>query len=258
MLRGFGASVADVLIVAGQGVRDDDKSFMEYPDNGAYEEFLFAIGEAVSKFRYSHLVLSGGYTQPEAPAITEADGILSFFEKYNAWPRLDRKRIFLDRIALDLPGHLTFGLMAAREGSGPTQIGRVGFACLWRFKQRRINIAARILGIHRQFYFYGFAAAERADAGRAEAEASFLDRIMRGSEQLLMHKQAEQKRRSRYQGPEYERRLEARRNQFPAFFAAADRARINSIDDAHEQLQRAFRKEVMAPLARSSWERRLP
>jgi hypothetical protein len=212
-------STADVMIIAGQGALDGHMTFMEYPDNGAYQEFLFSVSNTVARFRYSHAVLSGSYTQTDAAAISEADGMLSFFSRYDVALPLTPECIFLDRLALDLAENLIFGLMAARERLGVVRIGRVGFACLWKFKQQRVALAAHVLGIHRQFYFHGFAGTESAAAGpaAAEGEARFLENISLHNDALLMSEEAEAKRRGRYQGRDYKSRLEVRRRQFPSF-----------------------------------------
>src|SRR5262249_51979836 len=152
----------------------------------------------------------GGYTQSQYPYISEAQGMQNVFSDLKAWPPLDRKKIYLDDQALDSPENVILGLLTAREKLGPLPIRRVGALVAWKFKKARFDAIAKELRIHQQFYFHGVVSHAEAAAGdRAlQGEIAQMEEIRREpTDYLQLSEKWETKRKARYQGPDYDSRL---------------------------------------------------
>src|SRR6266480_3078070 len=155
---------ADIIVITGQGVWAHGSFYVEYPDRDVYLEHAANARTIVARYRYSHAVLSGGYTQPSLPNVSEAEGLWSLFQDMDVWP-LDKERIILDPLALDSAENIVLGLMAARLRLGRIPVRRIGVWASWKFKKPRFNLLARELGIQDRFFFHGCASYEDADAG---------------------------------------------------------------------------------------------
>jgi len=231
---------ADILIVCGQGVYRDGFFHCEYDDRDVYLGHGVEAKNVFAKFKYTHLVCSGGFTRFEAPDCSEAAGFIRMWADTGAAPSVDP---IFDEISLDSGENLFFGLMAARRRLDNIPFRRVGAFSAWAFKKARFNLVARTLGIVDRFYFHGFAGAaetgvevpttEFRKPSKNEYDEDTDDRY------LLLATKWEEKRRRRWQrNPEelvragaasYERRLSALEAEFP------------SVMDARRKLESAVR-----------------
>jgi hypothetical protein len=238
---------ADVLIVCGQGVYTKGAFYTEYPDRDVYVAHALAVQEVLAQFRYSHVVCSGGFTQQDAPHISEARSFGALWDDLAAWPA-GKERVFWDELSLDSAENVYLGLMAAREGLGRIPIRRVGVFAAWKFKKARFNAIAGELGLGPRLYFHGLASAEDANAGRQarQGELAQVRELGETNDMLMLGAKWEAKRLARYRGPDYRGRLMGRRGRFEAVFQALDHLRLQGASDAlRRNLQDAFRREVL-------------
>lgn len=150
-------AVADVLVVCGQGVYADGTYYGEFHDRDVYFEHALTFPEIASRFNYNVVVTSGGFTQPRAPWLSEAESFLRILRDADV-PAPDTP-VILDETALDSAENLLLGLMTARLALGTMPIRRVGIWAAWRFKKWRFNRNAEALGIVERTYFHGFSPA---------------------------------------------------------------------------------------------------
>lgn len=148
-------SIADVLIVCGQGVYENGKYYGEYHDRDVYFDHAIQFPAIASRFNFNTIVLSGGFTQSRAPWLSEAESFLRILQDANV--NLPECPLILDEYALDSAENLLLGLMTARLVLGNAPIRRVGIWAAWKFKKWRFNRNAEALGIVENTYFYGAA-----------------------------------------------------------------------------------------------------
>jgi hypothetical protein len=148
---------ADVLVVCGQGVYANGTYYGEFHDRDVYFEHALRYPEIVKKFNYNVVVISGGFTQKDAPCLSEAESFRRILA--DAGSPEPSVPIILDEAALDSAENLLLGLMTARLVLGSTPIRRVGIWAAWKFKKWRFNRNAEALGIVERTYFHGFSSA---------------------------------------------------------------------------------------------------
>jgi hypothetical protein len=146
-----------VLVVCGQGVYADGTYYGEFHDRDVYFEHALKFPEIATRFNYNVVVTSGGFTQPRAPWLSEAESFLRILKDANV--PVPSVPVILDEAALDSAENLLLGLMTARLALGKTPIRRVGIWAAWKFKKWRFNRNAEALGIVERTYFHGFAPA---------------------------------------------------------------------------------------------------
>lgn len=238
---------ADVLIACGQGVYSGGAYPSEYPDADVYLEHAMTTRDVVRQFKYTHVVLSGGLTQKRLPDLSEAEGMLRIMEELGAVPETTTAPM-LEAASLDSPENILFSLMLGRMCLGSLPIRRIGVHVAWSFKKPRFNQIARALDLHPYFYFHGLASHLRADAAdRAlKGEQDFLRTIKDTADPLLLSKQMEEKRRSRYAGKDYAERFAPYRERFPGVVAALDDLRADIVDPRlRSVLVETFRETVL-------------
>jgi len=243
------ADFADVLIVCGQGTWHDGNFYTQFPDRDVYLKHLLTVGQIVKEFGYTHVVCSGGFTQPRTPHLSEAKSMQMFWSETNT-ALLPADRIFLDELALDSAENVYLGLATARANLGKTPIRRVGVYAAWKFKKARFNALASALGILDRLYFHGLATAQDAQAGeRAAREEDVQSQKLSATNDLLMlADEWERKRQARLQSKDYAHRLDKARKQFPLFFTALDAIKQNGLrDDTRQTLHHAFAQEIVLP-----------
>lgn len=246
---------ANVLIVCGQGTYNNGEYSAEFPDRDVYLDHAIEVKTIAERFAYSHIVCSGGFTQPGMRDISEAQSFQTIWADMNSTPS---QPVILDKYSLDSAENLYFGLMVARMKLDVEPIQRIGVFAAWDFKKPRFNMVAQELGIIRQFYFHGFAPASRADAEeRALAgETKFLSDVDISKDYLLLLSNADAKRKARYSGKadesdylqrlaEYPKRLNPLRSQFPDVFQRFDFLSAGSNAQILAELQTTFRQQVM-------------
>jgi hypothetical protein len=223
----------DVLIVCGQGVYLDGKYYSEYPDHNVYLEHAISVKEIFRKFNYTHIVCSGGYTQKDChnqkvENTSEAKSFLKIWEDTNSKP--NTKNIIYDEYALDSTENIILGLISLRnslnnEGLNPT-IRRIGAYSAWQFKKKRFNNLAKELEIINQFYFHGFANADKAQSGdlALNGEKKFLDETK--NDPFLISSNAEMKKKNRLKKETYSDRLVILKDSFSNLFNQFDNLKI--------------------------------
>jgi len=144
----------DLLIVCGQGAYEDGTFYGEFHDRDVYVEHALGFPETAERFNYTVVVASGGFTQPKAPWLSEAESFLRILSDAHAAPPVIP--VILDEAALDSAENLLLGLMTARAALGKIPIRRIGIWAAWRFKKWRFNRNAEALGIVERTYFHGF------------------------------------------------------------------------------------------------------
>jgi len=242
---------SDALIVCGQGTYKNGNYYTEYPDRDVYLKHAIKVAQIVEEFKYTHVVCSGGFTQKSTLELSEAESFYAMWDDMDSWP-MDRDKISLDKLSLDSAENVYLGLMAARIGLENVPIRRISVFAAWKFKKARFNSIAKELGIIDRFYFHGLAWINEADAGERalQGENAQMKKIIDANDYLLLSDEWEQKRQSRYQGPDYDNRLNERRKQFPKFFKVLDDIRRQGMqDELKDRLQEAFRDEVIKPFA---------
>jgi len=200
------AGLADVLIVCGQGVYEDGTYYGEFHDRDVYLDHALRFPEIAERFHYNLVVTSGGFTQPRAPWLSEAESFLRMLEDCQApWPKVP---IILDEAALDSAENLILGLMTARLVLGSIPIRRVGIWAAWRFKKWRFNRNAEALGIVERTYFHGFvpAAATNIQVPPDDARQRTLAEYQEDAVEfgLLRRPDKEAKRQKRWQNNRYD------------------------------------------------------
>jgi hypothetical protein len=246
---------ADVLIVCGQGTYENGEYSAEFPDRDVYLDHAISVKAVAERFAYSHIVCSGGFTQPGMRHVSEAQSFQAMWQDTNSVPN---QPVFLDEYSLDSAENVYLGLMVARGNLGIEPIRRVGVFAAWDFKKPRFNMVAKELGIVSRFYFHGFAPASRANAGeRALAgENKFLSEMSGTEDYLLLLPDAALKREGRYCGkedePDYQQRhtaypdrLNPLRKQFPDVFRRFDSLCTERNSDVLEELRTAFKQQVI-------------
>lgn len=238
---------ADVLIACGQGVYQDGAFPVEFRDADVYLEHALRTKDVARTFNYNIVVLSGGFTQRNMPEVSEADGILSAMQEFEANLPHDKSPL-LEKSALDSAENVIFGLMRARLNLGRRPIRRVAVHVAWEFKKARFNLIADALGLHPSFYFHGMAPHQRANAGELaiSGEERFVAQIVEDVDPLLLSEQMEQKRRKRYAGPNYASRDAEYRRSFPAVFGVIDHLKNSHEPGLRAELVSAFRREVLS------------
>ena len=240
---------ADVLIVCGQGTYEDGCFHSAGADRDVYLGHAVQAQELVERYRYSHVILSGGYTQPGTPHLSEAESLLGLWDDTGSNPAPD-SRLVLDIHALDSAENIYLGLVAARSNLGRTPIRRIGASCAWKFKKAHFTRIAEALGIVDRFYFHGYAGAEDALAGSGATagEEAFLAEIDETGDILMLAEEWERNRFGRYHGGDYLERLSDLVPLFPGFFQALLNVRVWGMEPRLVAgLQQAFQDEVVKP-----------
>lgn len=240
---------ADVLIVCGQGTYEDGCFYGESADRDVYLGHAVQVQELVERFRYSHVVLSGGYTQARTPHLSEAESLLGIWDDADSNPAPD-SRLMLDIHALDSAENIFMGLIAARSQLGRIPIRRIGVSCAWRFEKARFTHVAAALGIADRFYFHGHAGAEVALFGdeAVAREQAFLAEVGETGDVLLLDEAWERRRFARYHGGDYLERLSDLVPLFPAFFQALLDVRVWGMEPRLVvALQQSFQDEIVKP-----------
>jgi hypothetical protein len=220
----------------------------EFPaDNAVYIRHATKSFRLVQESGYTHFVAAGSHTQAKSPDLSEGESVVQCLPR--SFLAHMRRRILIDWRSLDSVENVYLSLMAVRKALGLVPISAVGVSVCWAIKQRRFELTAAALGI-KPFQFHGFA--RNADAANPEAllkgEERQVTEMVESGDHLLLGKKWEEKRRSRYHLSAYERRLAARRREFPRFFAALDALRENPGDHAGAtRVRKAFRDEVLQP-----------
>lgn len=200
------APAADVLIVCGQGVYADGVYYAEFHDRDVYLEHALAVPTTAETYNYNVVVASGGFTQPRAPWLSEAESFLRMLaDLQTPAPPVP---IILDEVALDSAENLLLGLMTARLALGGIPIRRVGVLAAWQFKKWRFNRNAEALGIVERTYFHGLAPALRTnvqvppDDARQPGLSEYREDSIEYS--LLRTPDRDAKRRARWQNNRYD------------------------------------------------------
>jgi hypothetical protein len=261
------------LIIGGQGAYKDSCFYTEYPDRELCLEYLMEVRNLAERWNFTHIVCSGGKTQAQTPALTEAESIINYWKESETTPKISENKIFMEDKALDSSENVIFGLMKVREGCGTEEMGRIGFYSLWQFKKQRMNGLAKQLGIQERFYFIAYADADKANARdlAEEGEGKNVAEMGRIEDFVLQKPEWESKRRDRFKGSgiEYNNRTLDYRKIFPRTFEALDILSKDTIEEIMEldlardelvekaikelrrkkieELQQMFRKEVIAP-----------
>ncbi|MBC7924459.1 MAG: hypothetical protein H7039_02275 [Bryobacteraceae bacterium] len=191
------------LIIGGQGTYHDSEFHTEFPDRELSLEYMMEVAAVAHRFKYTHIVPSGGFTQSLTPQTSEAASFPEVWKEFAI--DLEGRVVVNDEVALDSAENVICGLMAVRihENANhvtPRRIGRIGFFSQWHFKKRRMTELARQLGIEKSFYFHGYAHALKAAAGDAaqSGEQRQLDRMIATNDFLLLAEEWETKRRQRF------------------------------------------------------------
>ena len=198
--------VADVLVVCGQGVYANGTYYGEFHDRDVYFEHALSFPGIASRFNYNVVVTSGGFTQPRAPWLTEAESFLRILRDANA--TVPNVPVILDEAALDSAENLLLGLMTARLALGTTPIRRVGIWAAWQFKKWRFNRNAEALGIVERTYFHGFSPAGATnvqvppDDSRQRTFTEYRDDVT--EYRLLREPDKEAKRQKRWQNNRFD------------------------------------------------------
>ena len=148
------------LIVGGQGTYLDSSFYCEFSDRELSLEYMMEVAAVANRFKYTHIVTSGGFTQASTPTTSEAASFPELWDLFGI--NLSGHEIVLDEVALDSAENVICGLMAVRIHENkthvePRRIGRIGFFSQWHFKKRRMTGLARQLGIENSFFFHGYA-----------------------------------------------------------------------------------------------------
>jgi hypothetical protein len=219
------------------------------------------VKDIIDQYNYTHVVCCGGFTRPETPALSEAESFLNVWDDTRSWPKGESRgnhpSVFLDDLSLDSAENVYLGLMAAREGLkerglGNIPIRRIGVSAAWKFKKKRFNCLARELGIIDCFYFEGLAWADEAEAGEAalQGEMKQMKEMAEVGDYLLISAAlGTSKRKRRYQGPNYDDRLNMAEQQFPKFICALKDLWSHGPQDESRkgQFVQAFWDEVVDP-----------
>ena len=191
------------LIIGWQGTYIDSLFYTEFPDRELSLEYMMEVAVIAQRFKYTHIVPSGGFTQAETPEVSEAASFENVWREFEI--NLGALCVVKDEVALDSAENVICGLMAVRINENetsrhPKAIGRIGFFSQWHFKKRRMTELAKQLGIEKSFYFHGYAHALKAAAGDAAqaGEQRQLDQMIAKDDFLLLGTEWEKKRRERY------------------------------------------------------------
>jgi hypothetical protein len=191
------------LIIGGQGTYIDSLFYTEFPDRELSLEYMMEVAVVAQRFKYTHIIPSGGFTQSETPNVSEAASFENVWKEFEI--NLGSLNVVKDEVALDSAENVISGLMALRVAENessrrPRAIGRIGFFSQWHFKKRRMTELARQLGIEKSFYFHGYAQASKAAAGGVaqSGEESQLDKMIATDDFLLLGEGWETKRRKRF------------------------------------------------------------
>lgn len=198
------------VIIGGQGTYKDSLFFTEFPDRELSIEYMMGVVEIAQRFKYTHLIPSGGFTQSETSDASSQDTLVSEASSFeNVWKDFGISpgtlHVVKDEVALDSAENIICGLMALRiylnqNNRNNIAIGRIGFFSQWHFKKRRMTELAKQLGIEKSFYFHGYAHASEAAAGDAAkaGEQAQLDRMIAEDDFLLLGQNWEEKRQNRF------------------------------------------------------------
>jgi hypothetical protein len=199
-------AVADVLIVCGQGVYEDGTFFGEFHDRDVYFDHAIRFPDVAARLNCNTVILSGGFTQPSAPWLSEAESFLRILQDAAISP--PEMLLILDECALDSAENLLLGLMTARLVLGKVPIRRVVIWAAWQFKKWRFNRNAESLGIVERTYVYGFAPSAAADilVPADDENKKTFDEYRRDSVEASLLRTAdwEAKRRSRWQNNRFD------------------------------------------------------
>ena len=241
---------ADVLIVCGQGVYLDGCYYSEYPDRDVYMGHAIAVRKLFNSFNYSHIVCSGGYSQRNRlnktiNSTSEAESFINMWEDTKSWP-LTRGRPILDTFSLDSAENVILGLICARRELKNKHIRRIGVFSSWQFKKKRFNSLAKNLGIIERFYFHGYQNTYMADAGELAlfGEKEFLK--VNGDDPFLLSKVAENKKRKRYAGHDFQNRLAVIEDAFPSIFQALSDLKKHKNEQQKSEFLSIFHKLIIA------------
>jgi hypothetical protein len=231
------------LIVGGQGTYQDGHYYTEYPDRDLAIQHCVGIKAVVDQQHFTHVVLSGGYTQAQTPALSEARSFLNIWQETQTRPNVP---VILDEIALDSAENVIFGLMSLRFEEPKVRIKRIGFYSLWQFKKQRMTFLAKALGIESQLFFYALALAELANAGRLaqDGEEKQLASMAATQDYLLRGKEWESKRISRFRGDVYANRVDDLRNRFPRTFATLDGLQSVTLCEVQSQASANLARDI--------------
>jgi len=244
-----------VLIVGGQGTYRDGHYYTEFPDRDLAIQHCAGTKRIVDENFFTHVVFSGGFTQAQTPELSEAKSFLNMWTETQTKPIAS---IFYDEVALDSAENVIFGLMALRLAEPKAKIRRIGFYSLWQFKKQRMNSLAKALGIENQFYFYFFALAELANAGRLaqEGEEKQLASMAATGDYLLRGKEWEEKRRNRYKGDDpYDTRDKKLRERFEKVFDALDGLQKTTVSEVRAYAQDRDANEVLNEIRKQKLDR---
>ena len=210
------------LVVGGQGTYEDGAYYTEHPDRDLSIAHAGTVRDRCLEFGFTHVVCAGGFTQGATPGLSEAKSFEAMWEVTKTPPKV---KVSFDDVSLDSAENVIFGLMRLRLDCGPVEpIHRVGYYSQWQFKKRRMTGLAQVLGIAEKFYFYAFADFALANAGRtaSEGEENQLRRMRETNDFLLLGKEWERKRFSRYQKSRslYAGRYKTLQRKFPETFKA--------------------------------------
>jgi hypothetical protein len=242
----------DVLIVCCQGTYEDGVFYSEFPEQAVFSNHLISIPHIFRHFGYHALVLSGGYTKPQTPSLSEAHSVHKVWE--DAGVEAPTELLFEDSIALDSAENLFIGLLEfVRQwkkrfpGHSP-RVRRVGIYSAWLFKRLRFVECARALGLEGRFYFHGASETSESVAGDvpAHAEGRLVAQSKEVRDPLLLRWETATKRLLRGGFHiDYPRRTALLRHEFSLFFdilrSLADA--IDFQDVAIEDLQRDLARE---------------
>ncbi len=222
------------LIIGGQGTYFNSLFHTEFPDRTLSIEYMMEAAFIAQRFKYTHIIPSGGFTQTETLDVSEAASFQNVSQEFGI--NLGTLKVVKDEVALDSAENLICGLMAVRIAENkqvihPRPIGRIGFFSQWYFKKRRMTELAKQLGIDKSFYFHGYAGASMAAAGNSAlvGEQQQLDQMMAKDDYLLLGKEWETKRRNRYkpgrnkdgkEGNSFESTYSQRKKQLETIFDA--------------------------------------
>lgn len=238
---------ADILIVTGQGIWFHGRFFAEFKDLVVYLDHLKTAWRIAQKYRYTHVVLSGGYTQAQVPHVSEAGGMLSLLRELQIVPD-DPTRIILDHHAYDSAENVIMGLIAAQLQFGGIPIRRIGISNSWLGKKKRFSLLAKELGIEDRLFFHGYAPWNRAlDPDGAQRGEAHQCTLVENDPLMLQPDPWEKKRRMRYHGPTaFEHRFDQFAPHFPKFFAALNNLRDSGrTPDNVMALRQSFAQEIL-------------
>ena len=241
---------ADVLIVCGQGVYIDGCYYSEYPDRDIYLGHAIAVRNIFNSFNYSHIVCSGGYSQrnrlnKNITPTSEAESFIKMWKDTKSWPLKRGVRPILDNFSLDSAENVILGLICARRELKNLQIRRIGVFSAWQFKKKRFNNLAKNLEIIDRFYFHGYQNTNMADAGELALlkEEEFIK--ANDDDPFLLSKVAENKKRARYAGQDYDTRLAGIENAFPSIFQALNDMKKHKNEQQKMKFVSLFRKLII-------------